>query len=112
MPKYAVFSYDPDQQQWFCDAIAANNAEAAAERVCQLRPYVIDADGWSIPNLEKLLTGIKGNTEEDCKENERVIADESCVDICRTCNAVYDPYGDGYDGECPDCADKREVKNG
>lgn len=25
---------------------------------------------------------------------------------CRTCDAEYDGAGDGYDGECPDCADK------
>ena len=22
-------------------------------------------------------------------------------EVCRTCGAVYDGYGDGYDGECP-----------
>lgn len=27
---------------------------------------------------------------------------------CRTCGAVYAGYGDGYDGECPTCADKTE----
>lgn len=26
---------------------------------------------------------------------------------CRTCGSDYEPYGDGYDGECPSCADKR-----
>lgn len=31
-------------------------------------------------------------------------------DFCRTCNCLYDGCGDGYDGECPDCADKAEEK--
>ncbi|QIG69336.1 hypothetical protein EVB78_134 [Rhizobium phage RHph_N1_15] len=25
---------------------------------------------------------------------------------CRTCGEAYDHYGDGYDGECPSCADR------
>lgn len=25
--------------------------------------------------------------------------------ICRTCGDRYAPYGDGWDGECPTCAD-------
>lgn len=33
-------------------------------------------------------------------------------DICRTCGDTYDPYGDGYDGECPSCADKSFEKEG
>lgn len=24
---------------------------------------------------------------------------------CRTCGGSYSEYGDGYDGECPSCAD-------
>lgn len=27
-------------------------------------------------------------------------------DTCRTCGASYDTGGDGFDGECPSCADK------
>ena len=29
-------------------------------------------------------------------------------ETCRTCGEKYDPYGDGYDGECPSCADKTD----
>lgn len=29
--------------------------------------------------------------------------------VCRSCHAVYDGAGDGFDGECPDCADKTEA---
>ena len=29
---------------------------------------------------------------------------------CRTCGEEYDLYGDGYDGECPSCADKTDQK--
>lgn len=28
------------------------------------------------------------------------------IDQCRTCGVDYDGYGDGWDGECPDCADR------
>lgn len=30
--------------------------------------------------------------------------------LCRTCGEEYDEGGDGYDGECPDCADKTDQK--
>lgn len=26
--------------------------------------------------------------------------------LCRTCSKPYDQFGDGYNGECPDCADR------
>ena len=29
--------------------------------------------------------------------------------LCVTCRASYDGAGDGFDGECPDCADKTEA---
>lgn len=25
---------------------------------------------------------------------------------CRTCGQTYSEFGDGWDGECPECADK------
>lgn len=36
---------------------------------------------------------------------------EAGVDnICRTCGEPYKEGGDGWDGECPDCADKTDQK--
>lgn len=35
-------------------------------------------------------------------------ADELC--FCRSCEEAYAPGGDGYDGECPSCADKSSQK--
>lgn len=32
-------------------------------------------------------------------------ADEDDDNICRTCGEWYADGGDGYDGECPTCAD-------
>lgn len=29
--------------------------------------------------------------------------------LCRTCSCAYNHAGDGWDGECPDCADKTET---
>lgn len=34
--------------------------------------------------------------------------DNSDAGICRTCGEAYEEGGDGYDGECPDCADKTD----
>lgn len=31
--------------------------------------------------------------------------------LCRTCACAYDHAGDGYDGECPDCADITEAEH-
>jgi len=44
-----------------------------------------------------------------CDHREEVAEDEG-NDYCRTCGVLYGAYGDGYDGECPDCADKTEAK--
>lgn len=33
-------------------------------------------------------------------------------DECRTCGERYDDCGDGYDGECPSCADKSDPNYG
>lgn len=39
---------------------------------------------------------------------EEQAAERDAGDHCRTCGEPYDGYGDGYDGECPDCADRTE----
>ena len=33
-------------------------------------------------------------------------------DFCRTCGAVYRGFGDGWDGECPECADRTVASRG
>ncbi|WP_143062010.1 hypothetical protein [Faunimonas pinastri] len=46
-----------------------------------------------------------------CKECERTqAAEEENEDLCRTCGAQYEDGGDGFDGECPSCADKTDQK--
>jgi predicted RNA-binding Zn-ribbon protein involved in translation (DUF1610 family) len=37
--------------------------------------------------------------------------EELPVEECRTCGKLYEVYGDGYDGECPGCADRRVVES-
>ena len=107
---FAVFSYDPDQQQWFTDIVPAENAEAAGEYICKLRPYVTETDVWTAENLVQLADNVKNRTTDEAFAELQNVAEGSDVVICRTCNAVYDGYGDGYDGECPECADKTEEK--
>lgn len=34
------------------------------------------------------------------------------TETCRTCGSRYPEAGDGWDGECPECADKREASRG
>lgn len=36
------------------------------------------------------------------------IANEGDTEKCRTCGLSYNLYDDGYEGECPTCADKSE----
>ncbi len=108
--RFAVFSYDPDQQQWFTDIIPATDSEAAETYACALRPYVTSADAWPSEQLDTLAERVRTVTEDAARGELQNVAEESDVEICRTCYAVYDQYGDGYDGECPECADKREEK--
>lgn len=56
------------------------------------------------------------NLEEHCADQAEITAlceagacdHPECQsdDKCRTCGEAYADGGDGYDGECPDCADK------
>jgi hypothetical protein len=66
-----------------------------------------------MPGLRKtshsLPINLETRTDEEINTAIERIAEESDVEICRTCHAIYDGYGDGYDGECPECADKTEV---
>jgi hypothetical protein len=36
-------------------------------------------------------------------------AEGRTVEVCRTCGDAYPPAGDGFDGECPNCADARDA---
>ncbi|MBX4911454.1 hypothetical protein HJA82_29510 [Rhizobium bangladeshense] len=42
--------------------------------------------------------------------NDEAGISEDDEDVCRTCGAEYEDGGDGFDGECPDCADKTDQK--
>jgi hypothetical protein len=43
--------------------------------------------------------------------NERAgIEEDEDENVCRTCGEEYPEGGDGFDGECPDCADKTDQK--
>ena len=69
--KFLVISYDDDQQQWFYDFVAAASEQAAVEKVCTHRDYVIAADALSPENLNNLAQSLNEQTIESIEESER-----------------------------------------
>ena len=65
--RFIVFSYDDDQQQWFCDQVSALDADKAAARVCQKRPYVISADAWTAGHLRAQADLLEQASDESIK---------------------------------------------
>ena len=49
-------------------------------------------------------------TTEELPEQGDDDEDEGAEPVCRTCGEPYGAFGDGWDGECPDCADKSYAK--
>jgi len=69
--KFLVISYDDDQQQWFYDFVVAPSEQAAVQKVCTQRYYVIAADTLSAENLNNLAQSLNEQTIEDIEESER-----------------------------------------
>jgi len=69
--KFLVISYDDDQQQWFYDFVVAESEQAAVEKVCTHRNYVIAADALSPENLNNLAQSLNEQTIEDIEGSER-----------------------------------------
>ena len=49
-----------------------------------------------------------GNAYSPDEECDSAHCENIRENTCRTCGEVYEPNGDGYDGECPSCADKTD----
>ena len=69
--KYLVVSYDDDQQQWFYDFVVAPSEQAAVQKVCARRDYVIAADALSVENLNNLAQSLNLETIESIEGSER-----------------------------------------
>ena len=69
--KFLVISYDDDQQQWFYDFVIATSEQAAAQKVCTRRDYVIAADALSVENLNNLAQSLNQETIESIEGSER-----------------------------------------
>jgi len=69
--KFLVISYDDDQQQWFYDFVVAASEQAAVDKVCTQRYYVIAADALSPENLSNLAQSLTEETIESIEESER-----------------------------------------
>lgn len=77
MQKFLVVSYDPDEQQWFWDFVAAHSAEKAARRVCKDRPYVIAADATSLKELCGMELSLAAATVDEVEANYIRIIEEA-----------------------------------
>lgn len=69
--KFLVISYADDQQQWFYDFVVAASEQAAVDKVCTRRNYVIAADALSPENLNNLAQSLNQQTIESIEESER-----------------------------------------
>ena len=69
--KFLVISYDDDQQRWFYDFVVAASEQAAVDKVCTHRDYVIAADALSPENLSNLAQALNEQTIENIEESER-----------------------------------------
>jgi hypothetical protein len=79
LQRFLVISYDDDQQQWFYDFVVAASEQAAIDKVCTDRDYVIAADALSPEQLNNLAQSLSEQTiesieERDCASHERVQA--------------------------------------
>ncbi len=69
--KFLVISYDDDQQQWFYDFVVAASEQAAVDKVCTDREYVIAADALSPETVDNLAQSLREQTIESVEERER-----------------------------------------
>jgi len=69
--KFLVISYDDDQQQWFYDFVVAASEQAAVDKVCTDREYVIAADALSPETVNNLAQSLREQTIESVEERER-----------------------------------------
>jgi hypothetical protein len=60
--QYAVFSYNPDQQQHYCDYMLADSYQQATEFVMDSRPYVHGADAYTGPDLRAIADDLEAAT--------------------------------------------------
>jgi hypothetical protein len=86
-------------------AAALASAERAVRGLAQ-RPLGRVPTGGIEPAVEFIEvteTAMAGALEPFEVDGEEVTGPD---DFCRTCGAVYRGFGDGWNGECPDCADR------
>jgi len=69
--KFLVISYDDDQQQWFYDFVVAESEQAAVDKVCTDRDYLIAADALSPETVNNLAHKLNEQTMESMEGRER-----------------------------------------
>jgi hypothetical protein len=70
--RYLVVSYNPDEQQWHYDTVFATTGDAAKTRILELRDYCIDADVFTVAELDKMTQNVKAET---VRKSEKWLAD-------------------------------------
>ena len=80
LQKFLVVSYDKDEKQWFYDIVYAVSEDAAGERICNIRPYVIDVDVFTFYQVERLAREVSQVTREKSEAWLASIAEESGQD--------------------------------
>jgi hypothetical protein len=111
MPRYIVVSYDLDQQQTFFDLIEATDWDAATQIVDDVRDYTIFTEAITEEDLRRMLASFDSATTPAVNSTRAELAAslDSDKEFCRTCDADLSiDDGEGYDGECGNCADKTE----
>ena len=92
MPKYHV--------TWEIDVDAGTPVEAAE----MARHYQIK------PGTTATVFDVLEHDSSDEPKRIDLTAMEEDLDLCRDCGSDYPDGGDGYNGRCPDCADKAEAE--
>lgn len=98
--KYTIIAYDSEQNQSIVDCVKAKSGQHAA---------IAFAEQRALSELI-VLAVIPGDHKAVYPES---LYGESVQDLltlagttCEQCKKPYPYAGDGYDGLCPDCADK------
>lgn len=62
---WIVFSIDHDQQQPFADMVHTDSEENAEAIILHTRPYIQEADAWSLNDLRELIEYAQRVTPEE-----------------------------------------------
>lgn len=88
------------------DDLLRESVSAAVDEV--LADPLLDPER-EVERLQSLVSSMFWTTYQERKLEEPAVEedDDDNTTACRTCGEAYAEAGDGWDGQCPDCADRR-----